>query len=137
VDGPTLVVFLGGLLSLQDVDYTVDLGNTSITYGNAPGAGLSLWAHFNQGSIGGEKWLQSGVGTGNGVQTIWQIPTLLSSQLPRSKDSVILGLDGFVQRQGIDFTVNTDVNGNPDGFVTFASPPETGRIIQVAYLTRG
>ena len=137
VDDPTLLVFNQGLLSLQDVDYTVDVGNTAITFATAPSAGFSLWAHFNQGTIGVDKWLQLSVGTGNGAQILWVFPTLLTANLPRSKDSVILALDGFVLRRGVDFTVNTNVEGNPNGFVTFVEAPGVGVKIQVAFFTRG
>ena len=138
VDQPTILVFIQGLLSLQGVEYNVDVGNNSITYLAVPSASLNLWSHYNTGAIGTDKWLQLSVGTGNGTQAIWVLPTLLTSELPRSKDSVILALDGFVQREGVDFTVNTDISGAPDGFITFVtSPPAIGQVIQVAYLTRG
>lgn len=136
-DKPTLLVFLQGLLSIQDVDYAVDVSGTSITYGQPPGAGLSLWAHMNTGAAGSDKWLQLAVGTGDGTQIEWALPTLISSQLPRSKDSVILAMDGLVQREGVDFTVDTDITGAPNGFITFASAPGAGQVIQVAYMTKG
>jgi hypothetical protein len=138
VDTPTLLVFKKGLLSLQGVDYNVDPGNTSITYVTPPTVGDNLWAHFNQGNIGTDKWLQLVVGVGDGAKILWFFPTLLTSELPRSKDSVILALDGFVQRgKGIDYTVNTDHLGNPNGFVTFVEAPGIGVNIQVAFFTRG
>jgi len=135
VDQPSVLVFMQGLLSLQTVNYTVDVGNMSLTYVSAPPAGVSMWTHYNTGAV--EAWRQDVVGVGDGVQDVWVLPTLVPTQLPNTKDSVILALDGFVQRQGVDFFVEIGVNGAPNGFITFATAPDVGREIEVAYLTRG
>lgn len=135
---PALVLFTDGLFQLQDVDYTVDVGNTAITYlgALAPVPPQTLWGHFNEGNIGTEKWRQVAVGVGDDVTVNFTIPTLLTSELPTSQDSVLLALNGIMQREGVDFTVNLDLSGFPDGTVTFSVPPETGRQIHVAYIRR-
>jgi len=140
VNRSALVVFLQGLFNLQDVDYTVDLGNTSITYSGAlaPAVGQSLWGHFNNGNIGFETWRQLQIGVGDGVTATFLIPTLITGDLPTSQDSILLALDGLMQREGVDFTVNLGLDSFPDGNITFTGgAPELGRKIQVAYIRRG
>jgi hypothetical protein len=137
VDAESIVVFMQGLLNVQGVHFNVDVGNASLTYVTAPPSGVSLWTHYNTGLIGSDTWKQYNVGVGDGVQTVFVLPSLLASTLPRTKDSVILGLDGFVQRQDVDFFVNTGITGKPNGFITFATAPAAGRVIDVVYLTQG
>jgi hypothetical protein len=138
VNGPAFVSFLDGLYQTQNIDYIVDVGNTTMTYQGAlaPSTGQQLWGHFNEGTIGDEKWRQVFVATTDGVAATYTIPFLLSSELPTSQDSVILALDGIVQREGVDFTVALDIDSFPNGDIIFTNPPEASRNITVAYIRR-
>lgn len=143
-DQNILLVFLDGLLNIQNIDYEVDTGNSSITFLGAFAPNIdpvsstpqTLWAHFNEGVLAAEPWRQITVGTGDGVENVFTIPHLLTTELPTSKDSVIVAMDGLVQREGIDFTVEIGMTGFPTGQLTFTIPPEVGRIIQTVYITR-
>jgi len=138
VNKPALVAFLDGLYQAQDIDYSVPLGNTTISYlgALAPAAGQALWAHFNEGNIGAETWRQVTIAVSDGVTTVFTIPFLVTSDLPTSQDSVILALNGVVQREAVDFIVNLGLNSFPDGTITFIQAPEAGRKIQVAYIRK-
>jgi len=138
-NAPALVLFLEGLINLQGTDYTVNPGNTTLTFlgALAPATGESLWVHFNEGNIGTEQWRQVFLGVADGVTTVYTIPFVVSTELPTSQDSVILALDGLVQREGVDFIVNTGMDGFPTGVLTFpGGAPESGRRVEVYFIRR-
>ena len=141
VDAPTFTLFLEGVFQLQNTDYVVDPGNASISYLGllAPATGQSLWAHYNLGVLEpGIRWRQLRLGTADGITSNYTIPTFISAELPTSPNAVILFLDGIAQRRGVDFEVDLDFVGSPDGGITFlGGAPEVGRLIDVAYIRVG
>jgi hypothetical protein len=139
-DPQGMVLFCDGLFQLQNVDYIINVGNTSLTYQGAivPLITQNIWCHFNVGNIGVlDLWRQIEVAVGDGILSTFTVPHLLTSELPTSQDSVLLSLDGEMQRENVDFTVNVGLDGFPDGTITFTGgAPEIGRRIQVAYIRR-
>lgn len=133
-----VALFLDGLYQLQGTDYEVPAGNTTVQYLGSlqPAPSQTLWCHFNIGSVSDQPWRQIQIGVGDGSTTSFNIPYLLTSQLPTSQDSVLLALDGLMQRCNVDFTVGVDFQGFPTNVITFTHPPEAERNIQVAYITR-
>ena len=139
VDPVSVVLFLEGLFQLQSTDYVVLPGNVQLQYLVArPQPGQSLWCHFNIGTVGTDRWRQIRVGTADGIQSSFTIPTILLADLPTSADSILLFLDGGLQRVTVDYSVTVDIIGFPTGVITFlGGPPEAGRIIDAAYIRRG
>ena len=66
----------------------------------------------------------------------YTIPHLIPSDLPTSVGSVLVAFNGLIQRNGIDFSVVTNITGYPTGEIIFAKPPEPTRIIDVAFIRR-
>ena len=139
VNSPCLITFLEGLFQLQEYDYTVNPGNTTITFlsSKTPAFGQSLWSHFNTGAIGEEKWRQVTLGYGDGVTLSFNIPYFVTNELPTSQDSVILAVNGRVYREKEDFEVILDTYNFPTGEIIFTVAPESTQKIDVAYIRRG
>ena len=139
VDAGSVVLWLDGLFQLQSTDYVVLPGNVQAQYLGLirPQAGQSLWCHFNQGVVGTDRWRQIRLGTADGLTGVFTIPAILTSDLPTSADSILLFLDGGLQRLRVDFSVTVDLLGFPTGALTFlGGPPEAGRVVDVAFIKR-
>jgi hypothetical protein len=135
---PALMVFLGGLFMLQDQDYFVST-NTQIEFVIPPSTvpnPQTLWGHYNLGSIVPlDIWRQVHVGVTDGIEEIFMIPHLLSSELPLTGATVLVFLDGL--NQGGQYTMETDVLGNLTGNIMFTGgAPEANRRLDVAYIRK-
>jgi len=146
--GPTgddegVLVFLEGLFNLQGMgeDYVVNGTSDGIIYNGAlaPATGQTLWVHFNEAVLTVERWRQVAIGVGDDVTTVFDIPISVPSDKPIAQLAVIAFFDGFAQRNSalFDFAVGVDGGGFPTTTITFAVPPESGRIIEVAYIKIG
>lgn len=137
----SLVLFLEGLYQLQGQDYLVNSAITEFDYLGilTPQINQSLWSHFNIGSVTPfDRWRQIRIGTTDGIATSYVIPSILTTDLPATVESVLVFLDGICQRVMVDFNVEVDIDGNPDGTLTFlGGAPEAGRVLDVAFIRGG
>jgi hypothetical protein len=134
-----LVLFLEGLFQLQGQDYLVGTGLDQFDYlgSLAPQVGQSLWSHYNIGSIIVDRWRQVRIGTTDGSIS-YVIPNILTTDLPATVESVLVFLDGLCQRVRVDYNVQVDIDGNPNGTLTFlGGAPEIGRVLDVAFIRGG
>lgn len=114
----SILLFLEGLFQLQNVDYSVDPSTLFFDFTPAfpdpnwiaPAIGQSLWCHLNRGVADPKNWRQLRLGVADGATSRFTIPHLIQSELPTSVESVIVALDGLVQRNKIDFNVVVAAN---------------------------
>ena len=106
-------VYLDGASQTRGVNYTINFDTGAITFTAAPGAGVAVTADYTHGI--------EAVGTGDGAVTVFNLdngPVIVGSET--------IYLDGVVQTDGTNYTVN--YNTNP-AVVTFtAAPANTVRV---------
>ena len=123
-DANNLIVSIGGVVQEPNVAYTAV--GTVLTFTTAPANAAVVWAVYLGTEEGTPESSSEKVtyqtGTANGTTT----PLTLNKSVPTSS-SIIVTLDGLVQKPEIEFTVDGTT-------LTFISAPSSGLSIVVYYL---
>lgn len=112
-------LWLDGLFQRQGTDYTIS--GSSITMTAAPVSGQTLDAAYTYGSTGPSQSQEVPSGTINGSNV-----TFTLAQTPTSNAAVSLYQDGFLMRQGTDYTISGST-------ITMTTAPVSGQTLDATY----